>query len=214
MFAHDKLEDIYKELDRYPEKQLINIIFSGLSSANPVIKWHAVKAMGYVVNKYAACDLEKARIIIRRLIWSLYEESGSIGWGAPESLGEIVALNEALRKEYASILVSFMDEEGSFLEHEPLQRGVLWGIGRLSQIDPKTVIEKNTLKFLPPYLRSPDPGVRGLALWILGILQDSSTLDSIESLSNDNEEFQIYMDDKIRTFTVGLMANQTKKLFN
>jgi len=58
--------------------------------------------------------MESARVIMRRLMWSLNDESGGIGWGAPEAMGEIMARHEQLTKEYSAILGSYIREDGKF----------------------------------------------------------------------------------------------------
>ncbi|MEA3417440.1 MAG: hypothetical protein U9R02_15080 [Thermodesulfobacteriota bacterium] len=52
--------------------------------------------MGVVVSNLADHDMESARVIMRRLIWNLNDESGGIGWGSPEAMGEIMARNNRL----------------------------------------------------------------------------------------------------------------------
>ena len=47
-----------------------------------MIKWHAVSALGAIVAALAEKEMESARIIMRRLMWSLNDESGSIGSGS------------------------------------------------------------------------------------------------------------------------------------
>ena len=71
--------------------------------------------MGAVVEKLAWEDMEGARVIMRRLMWSLNEESGGIGWGAPEAMAEIMARHLELAREYSHMLISYMDYEGNFL---------------------------------------------------------------------------------------------------
>ncbi len=90
---------------------------------------------------FAEEDMESARVIMRRLMWSLNDESGGIGWGSPEAMGEIIASHDGLAKEYAHVLISYVWEEGNFLEYEPLQRGAG--------------------PHLLPYLESTDAAVRG-----------------------------------------------------
>jgi hypothetical protein len=77
----DQKED---ELRRLPGRQVINPLFSFLCHSDQKVKWRAVTAMGVVVSDLAKKDMESARIIMRRLMWSLNDESGGIGWGAPE----------------------------------------------------------------------------------------------------------------------------------
>ncbi|MGD9194313.1 MAG: hypothetical protein PVH58_20495, partial [Desulfobacterales bacterium] len=115
-----------------PPKRAVNPLFSLLCSLDERLKWRAVTAMGQVVSNLAETDLESARVIMRRFMWHLNDESGGIGWGCPESMGEIMARCERLADEYGFVLISYIQPEGNYLEHEILQRGVLWGVGRLA----------------------------------------------------------------------------------
>ena len=63
--------------------------------------------MGQVVSNLADTDMESARVIMRRLIWNLNDESGGIGWGSPEAMGDIMACHERLAGEYHRLLVSY-----------------------------------------------------------------------------------------------------------
>ncbi len=137
-------------------------------------------------------DMKSARVIMRRLMWNLNDESGGIGWGSPEAMGEILACHEALSEEYSRILISYAKEDGNFQEHELIQRGVLWGIGRLSQVRPEQV--KDAGPYIMPYLDSPDAGVRGLAAWIMGLLGVKEARSDLENLMGDEAGLQIYVD--------------------
>jgi len=137
-------EQALEELCRLPARQVINPLFSFLYNNDEQIRWLTVSAMGAVVANLADKDMEEARIIMRRLMWNLNDESGGIGWGSPEAMGEILACHEGLAKEYAKILMSYTMEEGNYLEHEILQCGLLWGIGRLSQVRPKLIKDAAT----------------------------------------------------------------------
>ena len=129
-------EEALKEIDIAP-KRLINPLLCFLFETNETIRGRAVRAVGTTVSAIAEKSLESARTIMRRLIWSLNDESGGIGWGAPEAMGEIMAENETLAGEYCRILVSFIDENGNLLENDELERGVMWGISRLAQKRPE-----------------------------------------------------------------------------
>ena len=69
---------------------------------------------------------------MRRLMLSLTEESGGIGWGAPEAMGEIMAGNYQLAEEYHQILISYTPGGGNELEFEDLQKDVIAGLRRLA----------------------------------------------------------------------------------
>ncbi|MDP4726478.1 MAG: hypothetical protein NWS07_04225, partial [Desulfobacterales bacterium] len=125
-----------EQISRFPFRQVVNPLFSYLYSLDEQIKWRAVSVMGAVIAGAAEENMESARIVMRRFIWNLNDESGGIGWGSPESMGEATALNRALADQYASILLSYINPDGNYLEHEDLQPGVLWGIGRLAHARP------------------------------------------------------------------------------
>lgn len=121
-----------KELLEIPPSKSINPLFSFIQNTDEEIKWRAVRAMGKVVALMASENLESARVVMRRLMWSLNDESGGIGWGAPEAMGEIMAQDKRLRDEYYKILLSYIDEDGNYLEHEPLRKGAIWALERIS----------------------------------------------------------------------------------
>ena len=85
------VEEAIEMLQPIPPRKLINPLLPLLLSHDDQLKWKAVVVLGAVVANLADQDIEAARIIIRRLMWSLNDESGGIGWGAPEALGEILA---------------------------------------------------------------------------------------------------------------------------
>ena len=120
-------------------KASVGPLISMIQSTDPRIKDRAVRALGRVVDAMAGIRMESARVVMRRLMWSLNDESGGIGWGAPEAMGEIMALNEALAREYSRILLSYVDEKGNYLEYEPLRQGALAGIRRLAAARPYLV---------------------------------------------------------------------------
>lgn len=200
------------ELCRLPARQVINPLFSLLCSSDQKVRWRAITAMGVVVANLAEEDMESARIVMRRLMWSLNDESGGIGWGAPEAMGEIMACHEGLAKEYAHILMSYIMQNGNFLENELLQRGVLWGLGRLAQVKPHLV--QDAIPYLQRCLESKDATLRGLVAWIMGLLGANTTRLQLEGLLEDNAEIQIYLNRKLVTCRVSDLAKQALTALN
>ena len=150
LLQSDNFDQALHELFQLPARQVINPLFSFLLHHDEQVKWRAVSAMGDIVANLAEKDMESARVVMRRLMWVLNDESGGIGWGAPETMGEIISCHEGLAKEYASVLVSYIHEDGNFLEYEPLQRGAVWGVGRVAQVRPELVQDAGP--HLLPYL--------------------------------------------------------------
>ena len=194
------------ELCRFPAHKIIKPIFSLLCNNDQEIKSRAVTAMGVVVANLAEKDIDSARQIMRRLMWSLNEESGGIGWGAPEAMGEIMACHEDLAKEYAHILTSYIKQDENFLEYELLQRGVVWGLGRLAQVRPHLV--QDAINYLYPYLESRDNTVRGIAAWTMGVFGAKEACLQLEILLGDNAEVQLYLNRKLVVYRVKDLAEE------
>ena len=116
-------------LSDIPNEQLVGHLFSHFYSTEEIIKFRSTAAMGDLAARICLKNMEKARIVLRRIMWNLNDESGGIGWGSPEAMGEILLNCPELALEFESILFSYLDPEGNFIEHEMLQRGVLWGVG-------------------------------------------------------------------------------------
>jgi hypothetical protein len=154
---------------QFPARQVVNPLFSYLYSVDEQLKLRAVVALGQVVGRLAGEDLESARVVLRRLIWNLNDESGGIGWGSPEAIGEILAGHETLAREYTPILLSFIREDGSFLELPLLQRGVLWGLARLAAVRPQLLQDAGP--YVAAFVNSADQPSRELAAHILDLLK-------------------------------------------
>lgn len=178
-------------LRQFPPRKVINPLFSLLLHTDPKIKWAAVTGFGAVVSNLADQNMESARVIMRRLMWQLNDESGGIGWGCPEAMGEIMACHEKLAQEYAVVLVSYIRQDGNFLEYEPLQPGVLWGIGRLAQVRPE--LAGNAAPHLLFFLKSQNVTLRGLAVWVLGLIGAEKAVSEIEPLLDDPKILEIYL---------------------
>lgn len=204
LLGRDDLEKSLDEICQLPARQAVNPLFSFFYSTNELIKWRAITAMGAVVSRLAEQDMESARVVMRRLIWNLNDESGGIGWGSPEAMGEIMSRHFRLAEEYAFLLVSYVNEQGNYLEHPILQRGVLWGLGRLAHSCPLLV--NHAAPFLLPFMRSQDAIHRGLAVWTAGVLDSGLTKPLLQHLSTDNAVINIFIDMHLIEYTVGQLA--------
>lgn len=199
-------EEAVAAILRRPARQVIGPLFSHFYGEDSVF-WRAVSAMGAVVSAMAEGGaVESARIVLRRMMWQLNDESGGIGWGCPEAMGEILARNERLAGEFHRILASYAMEDGNFLEHPVLQRGLLWGIGRLAHARPALI--SYVAPHLVPFLGSSDPIHRGLAARALGPIADAATKALIKPLADDNATLRIYMDGFLIERTVADLARQ------
>lgn len=204
LLQSDDLKPVLEALCKYPPRKIVNPLFGLLYHDVPLIRWRAVSAMGAVVSQMARKEIESARIIMRRFMWNLNDESGGIGWGSPESLGDIMAENDKLAGEFGRILISYADPKGNYLEHPTLQQGVLWAWGRLGRQRPEML--KPSAALLMPYLSSPDHHLQGLAAWAAAPLEERALNDHLRALLNHTEQIFIYMDHMLKTRTVARLA--------
>ncbi|HDK43567.1 MAG TPA: HEAT repeat domain-containing protein [Desulfobacteraceae bacterium] len=221
LLARADLSDTLAQIREMPPHDVTHSLFSAIARSEEIIRWHAVTCMGITVARLAAEDMEKARVVIRRLLWSLNDESGGIGWGAPESLAEIMTRHEGLAREYINMLTSYMGEdgeemwqEGNFLEHEGLQRGLLWGIGRLAGKRRDLLRQQDITANLLAYLPANDAAVRGLAARSLGRLQADNAVPPLQSLVADTAALRLYEDERLKTISVGELARQALDRLN
>jgi hypothetical protein len=119
--------------------KVVNVLLSLLVTTNEDLKNRVVRSFGEVVSRLAEDDIESARTVMRRLMLSVTEESGGIGWNTPEAMGEIMARSEKLTDEYHKILISYTEGGGNELDFEGLQKSVIAGLKRLSEVRPELV---------------------------------------------------------------------------
>lgn len=196
------------ELREVPGRRVLRSLLSFLCEANDERKWRAVSAMGPLAADLARDNMEEARELMRRLMWMLNEESGMSGWGAPEAMAEIMAVHEGLAQEYAHMLVSYLRQDGNYLENPLLQRGLLWGVGRLAQARPGLMRKHDAAACLAHFLESADPAVRGLAAWCAGILKAEQARPALSALLGEDTEVVLYRDHRASRFRVGGLAEE------
>lgn len=95
--------------------------------------------MGIVVPALAERSMEEARVVMRRLMWHMNEESGNLGWGITESMAEIMSHSAALAREFGRVLFSYVLDSGredNYIDYTPLLRSCFWSAGRLAQARP------------------------------------------------------------------------------
>lgn len=108
-------------------KNILGWLISLSYDKEDIISWKAIEAMGHVAEEYVKANyIEDLRNTIRKLLWSMTDESGGIGWRAAELIAEIVYADPKLFADIIPILWS-QREEKSFLE------SVLRGMLKLSR---------------------------------------------------------------------------------
>lgn len=199
-------EDVNQQfsLGGYSPRLVLSALFSFYFDRDQLLRWRAIKATGEIVANMADENMESARIVMRRLMWTLNDESGGIGWGSPEAMGEIMACHPRLADEYHRILISYLMEDGNYLEHEVLQRGALWAVARLAEVRPDLCAKAKGLE--KPYFSSEDKEIRGLAAMLAGLFRNEDALGELESLTSDESMIEFYENCEIRKIKLSKIA--------
>ncbi|MDP2848525.1 MAG: HEAT repeat domain-containing protein [Humidesulfovibrio sp.] len=208
------------ELAAVPARQLPGPLFSLLLDKDELVRWRAAEAFGRTVarmadSREAGEGLEAARMVLRQCLWRMNEESGGLGWGIPEALGESLARHRRLAGEFNRVLASYVRQEvrgeGNYLEHAALRRGVFWGLGRLAQSFPELVAGE--VPALLAGLADEDGANRGLAAWVLGLLGAAQAADGLAALADDASEVALFLDGELLRTTAGSLAQEALERF-
>jgi len=155
---------------RHALSQLIRISYD----KETLVGWRAIKSIGLAARSLAHTDDETLRITIRKLLWSLSDESGGIGWSAPEILGEIVSADPE-KFSYAIPLIV----EVFGIEERVFRPGVVYALKRIGEVAPERVAVFQEL--IAAALLDRDPLVKVYALELVEMLLDSEKNTNIWS---------------------------------
>jgi hypothetical protein len=151
------------QLTRIPDRQLVGHLIFYFYAGDELLRFRSITAMGLLGKRLADGRMENARDVMRRLMWNLNDESGGIGWGSAEAMGEILGQSPDLAAEFDSILFSFLDPKANFIDNPMLQQGILWGIGTYAKTAPEQINDYRA-GLIFPFLDAADPVTRGYAI--------------------------------------------------
>lgn len=166
--------------------------------------WRAIEGMGAAARAVAAENREAVRNVVQRILWSAREESGGMGWSAPELLAEIAIASPRYFPDIPPIIVSLHSED----EEKVFLKGVLRAVGRMGEAGITDIPDCDAL--VRKSLKHEDPAVRGLAVWAasrVGIEAD----ETIGAMTGDDGELLLYEDGELVQKTVGALAQEMLK---
>jgi len=150
------------------------------------IRWSAIETVSKIVRRWwQAGEEEKVRQYIRTIFWSISDESGGIGWSAPQVIAEIIVHIPVLMDPYGGMMIAYSIEE------PPLIKGCLWGIGRLGKsiIDAVEAFRDEILAVFGV----DDSEMLGLASWAMGEVGYHPAIPFIQKLAVRSEPVTIYI---------------------
>ncbi len=151
------------------------------------LKWPAIETIAkFMKHRWVSGQEEKVRNYVRTLFWSMSDESGGIGWSAPQTIAEIIVNIPELVDPYGGMMIVYS------LEEPPLIKGGLWGIGRLGTLiyDAVDFFKDKVLVIF----QNDDIEILGLAAWAMGEVSFKPAKPFLEKLRMHSETVQIYVD--------------------
>jgi hypothetical protein len=191
--------------DRTALSRLVRIAYD----KETLIGWRAIKAMGLVARVLVKSDYEFLRETCRKLLWSLADESGGIGWSAPEMLGEIVSADPARFQDIIPLIASAYE-----VEEDVFRAGVLYALGRIAENSPELAAPYQKIAILSLADGDPLVRVRGIRLirllwprvkssgiWSREYCERISL--SLDKMISDQGEAWVYQEDNFIPLQVG-----------
>jgi hypothetical protein len=193
-------------------RKVLSLLVRIAYDKDTLVGWRAIKAVGLIARELVATDVEFLRETCRKLLWSLSDESGGIGWAAPELLGEIVSADPKKFVDVIPLIVSAYDAE-----EDVFRPGVLYALAKIAEKAPELVLRHTEIVLKG--LSDPKPLARAFALQalrpIVGLL-GGPLLDevrkAIEKLTNDTAETWVYEGDNFITVDVEQKARELLNL--
>ena len=174
-------------------------------------RFQAALDLGAHAEKQWRENPDAVRELLRRLSWSLNEESGATGWGAPEAIGEIAARIPEMEKLYGGVFPGYLSHAEVFLDNAVLDTGALWAIGRLGAGSSADVAALDT--DLPRYLLSDAASVRGAAVFAIDRMRRTGLRDLVSGLTSDEGVLVLPIDSVVREVTVADLASSALTSF-
>ncbi len=183
-----------------------------------LVGWRAIKAVGRVAKALGTAHNEFLRITMRKLLWSLSDESGGIGWAAPELLGEIVCSDPEGFADIVPLIAEVYD-----IEEHTFRPGVVYALTRVAEVSPELVA--NYQKVIIRSLMDKNPLIKIYALDLVGLVWTTACRKNlwskeyqakingvVNSMNNDNGVAWIYQNNAFIDIEVGEKASLLSKL--
>ena len=180
-------------------RRVLSYLVALTYDGEPLIAWRSIEAFGIVAGATADRDAEFVRGHLRRLLWLLSDESGGLGWRAPELIGELLHHRPEQFAEFVPLLIALLDLEAE--DAARFRAGTLWAISRVAEVAPKPRLAAAAR--IESYLGDDDPQVRGLAALCLVRLNHTPALAGAGALLEDPGVVTLYSAGQIATVTVG-----------
>ncbi len=186
-------------------RKTVRSLRSLLYAEEALLKWRAVSMFGWLAAERPDLIAQE----VDRLIWSLNDEAGSIGRGAPECIGEIGRNNIGLVQHGVDVVIHYIEDPETCRlpnRNTEILLGVLWALGRLGRGKPKRV--RKVMPVLLSFAEDPETAVRGHAAWSLGQIGGAEAKERLRGLTGDTGMTLLYEDEQLNEKTVAEIARE------
>jgi hypothetical protein len=193
----------YQKLDRLnrEDRRVWRVLQFKLYQTDETLRWHSIEAIAVLLRtEWDLGRREKVRDYLRRLIWSISDESGGIGWSAPQTIAETVVAIPPLNEPFVNIMI-----DRAFGEPTLIKSG-LWAIGRLGRGAWRSVELFQDIVLAS--FAADEPERLGLAAWALGEVGYEPALPYLQPLRQRHEPVRIYVPPRFIERPLGRWASE------
>jgi hypothetical protein len=202
------------------ERKALSLLIRMAYDKETLVGWRAIKAVGRIANVLAKTEHEFLRIAVRKLLWSLSDESGGIGWASPELLGEIVQSDPDGFADIIPLIAEVYD-----IEEQTFRPGVVYALTRIAEVSPEIIA--NYQKIIIRSLVDTNPLIRIYSLELIGLLwpvvcdknlwstdYKNKIVGVVNNMINDKKVAWIYQNNGFIDIEVGEYAYILANKFN
>jgi hypothetical protein len=195
-------------------RKMLSVLIRLAYDKETLIGWRAIISIGRVASLFVSNNNAFLREAARKLLWSLSDESGGIGWSAPEILGEIVSADPTKLADIMPLIAGVYS-----IEEKVFRPGILYALRRIAEVNPETVSPFQML--VVHGLSEQEALSRVHSLELARLLKDriipenlEAIKKQIETLKQDRAEAWVYQNDGFVSMEVGTLAREVGDALN
>ncbi len=170
---------------------VISKLISMTYDKEDLLSWRAIESFKTISKRLTPIKAGLMRDTIRRLLWSMSDESGGIGWSACEIIGCIISADPS---EYAEMIPLVW----SYREEENFRPGALWAMAQIGMVDPGAI--RFICDEVDKYFSDPSPYIRAYALWCADLA--GCPISMPEIVSDPEQTMLCYKDGELKTLAL------------
>ncbi|HDL20330.1 MAG TPA: hypothetical protein ENG86_07475 [Nitrospirae bacterium] len=181
------------------DRRALNVLTSFSYDRDSENTWRAIDAMGRTAGALIDTDYDFLRDVTRRLLWSVTEESGGIGWSSIDMLGEIVRIDAGRFRDLIPVIASMYEDE-------TFRESVIYALSRIADISPELI--QGVEGLILDALSEGSPRSKVYALRIVKKLRLKDAGNIVSKMVSDETIARIYSDGYLENVELGSVAGE------